>query len=142
MKLEDKIQLIKDNKDSAIGAIEAYLDSIYNLTDKYFDQEVVDGEIKKTLKEGLAKDEKAESYVLDLSKDSDIYENIRKKLTSDDFNLSLSEIARIGLAYTFISLSIEKQIQTLKEAQKKALILIEKINSNLNTESIDFSEEV
>ena len=34
-----KIELIKKYKKTAIAALNSYLDSMYNLTDKYFDKE-------------------------------------------------------------------------------------------------------
>ena len=38
MTLEEKNELIKEFQEPAIAALERYLDSIYNLTDEYFNE--------------------------------------------------------------------------------------------------------
>lgn len=123
--MEEKIKCIQENKDSAIAALNTYLDSIYNLTDKYFNREIVDGKTVSTLKEGLTPDEKAEKYILELENDAKEYESVRAKISSDDFNLSLAEIARVGLAYVYVGLLFEKQLVAIKEAQTKTLKIID-----------------
>lgn len=131
--MEEKIQCIKDNKDAAIAALDAYLDSIYNLTDKYFDEVPKDDNtgVERVLKAELTPDDKAENYIKELDNDARDYEKVREKLKEDDFNLSLSEIARIGLAFVFVGLTFEKQIKAIKEAQEKTLTIINTLNANL-----------
>ena len=38
--LTQKINYIKENKEAAIAALTSYLDSIYNLTDEFFDNKI------------------------------------------------------------------------------------------------------
>lgn len=142
MSIESKIEVIKAEKESAIQALTLYLDSIYNMTDKFFDIRVKeDGKgIERVLKEGLEPDAKVEGFIKELNSDATEYESIRGKLQSDDFNLSLTEIARIGLAFTYSGIVIQKQIET----SQKALGSIKKIIDSLmdgETQKVDFSQK-
>nr|DAD58778.1 MAG TPA: hypothetical protein [Caudoviricetes sp.] len=40
MSIETKIEKIKAEKESAIEALNLYLDSIYNMTDRFFDNQI------------------------------------------------------------------------------------------------------
>ncbi len=142
MSIESKIEVIKAEKESAIQALTLYLDSIYNMTDKFFDIRVKeDGKgTERVLKEGLEPDAKVEGFIKELNSDATEYESIRGKLQSDDFNLSLTEIARIGLAFTYSGIVIQKQIET----SQKALGSIKKIIDSLmdgETQKVDFSQK-
>ena len=144
MSIESKIEVIKAEKESAIQALTLYLDSIYNMTDKFFDNQIqeVDGEQKivRVLKEGLEPDAKIESFVKELNSDAAEYESIRGKLQSDDFNLSLTEIARIGLAFTFSGITIQKQIETGKKALGSIKTIIDSLMDG-ETQKVDFSQK-
>jgi hypothetical protein len=124
MTLIDKINIIKENKESAIKALNAYLDSIYNLTDQYFDNE-------NNLKEGLTHDENLEKFIKETRQDADKFEKVRRKLIDNDFDLSATEIARVGLAYVFISTSWDKQITNLQKAKEEVTNIIEKLMSGV-----------
>ena len=145
MSIETKIEKIKAEKESAIEALNLYLDSIYNMTDKFFDNQlqVVDGEKKvvRVLKEGLEPDEKIEGFVKELNSDASAYENVRGKLLSDDFNLSLTEIARIGLAFTFAGIVIQKRVEESQKAFAQIKTTIEVLMEG-ETQNVDFSKEV
>lgn len=134
MTIEEKTNIIKENKDAAVAALNSYLDSIYNMVDKFFDK---DG----NLKEGLTHDEKIEKMVLDYKKDSIKYEKVRAKLIANDFNLSLFEINLVGLAFLFVTIRFEKQIKTLKEAQKASKTITNQLIDK-ESKTIDFSQEV
>lgn len=109
-----KIELIQQNVESAIAALTLYLDGIYNMTDEFFDSSVnEDGQVIRTLKENLQKDEKTESFILDLNKDAEAFEKVRTKLQNKDFELSTIELARIGLGFLYVKVYNEKQIKTL-----------------------------
>ena len=88
MSIESKIEKIKAEKESAIDALTLYLDSIYNMTDRFFDIKIKeDGGIERVLKEGLEPDMKIEKFIMELNNDASEYEKIREKLKADDFNL-------------------------------------------------------
>lgn len=145
MSIEIKIEKIKAEKESAIEALNLYLDSIYNMTDKFFDNQIqeIDGEKKvvRVLKEGLEPDEKIEGFVKELNSDASAYENVRGKLLSDDFNLSLTEIARIGLAFTFAGIVIQKRVEESQKALAQIKTTIEVLMEG-ETQNVDFSKEV
>lgn len=145
MSIETKIEKIKAEKESAIEALNLYLDSIYNMTDRFFDNQIqeVDGEKKvvRVLKEGLEPDEKIEGFVKELNSDASAYENVRGKLLSDDFNLSLTEIARIGLAFTFAGIVIQKRAEESQKALAQIKTTIEVLMEG-ETQNVDFSKEV
>lgn len=145
MSIETKIEKIKAEKESAIEALNLYLDSIYNMTDRFFDNQIqeVDGEKKvvRVLKEGLEPDEKIEGFVKELNSDASAYENVRGKLLSDDFNLSLTEIARIGLAFTFAGIVIQKRVEESQKALAQIKTTIEVLMEG-ETQNVDFSKEV
>jgi predicted nucleic acid-binding Zn-ribbon protein len=88
MSIESKIEKIKAEKESAIDALTLYLDSIYNMTDRFFDIKIKeDGSTERVLKEGLEPDMKIEKFIMELNNDASEYEKIRGKLKNDDFNL-------------------------------------------------------
>ena len=145
MSIETKIEKIKAEKESAIEALNLYLDSIYNMTDRFFDNQIqeVDGEKKvvRVLKEGLEPDEKIEGFVKELNSDASAYEKVRGKLLSDDFNLSLTEIARIGLAFTFAGIVIQKRVEESQKALAQIKATIDVLMEG-ETQNVDFSKEV
>lgn len=145
MSIETKIEKIKAEKESAIEALNLYLDSIYNMTDKFFDNQIqeVDGEKKvvRVLKEGLEPDKKVEGFIKELNSDASAYEKVRGKLLSDDFNLSLTEIARIGLAFTFAGIVIQKRVEESQKALAQIKATIDVLMEG-ETQNVDFSKEV
>lgn len=144
MSIETKIEKIKAEKESAVEALNLYLDSIYNMTDKFFDNQIqeVDGEEKvvRVLKEGLEPDPKIEGFVKELNDDASAYEKVRGKLLSDDFNLSLTEIARIGLAFTFAGIVIQKRVEEGQKALAQIKTTIDVLMEG-DTQNVDFSKE-
>lgn len=145
MSIETKIEKIKAEKESAIEALNLYLDSIYNMTDRFFDNQIqeVDGEKKvvRVLKEGLEPDKKVEGFIKELNSDASAYEKVRGKLLSDDFNLSLTEIARIGLAFTFAGIVIQKRVEESQKALAQIKATIDVLMEG-ETQNVDFSKEV
>jgi len=108
----EKINLIRDNRDAAIAALNVYLDKIYKLTDDYFE----DGK----LKEGLSSDAKLEKFILELRDDATKFESVRKKLIDDDFNLSLEEVNYVALGFVYMAESWQSQIKNLTFAVEQA----------------------
>lgn len=123
MTLNEKIELIKEFKEPAIAALNNYLDLIYDLNEKYFDEE-------GSLKEGLKRNEKIEKFIKDLKDDSAVkYEAIRHKLIKDDFNLSLFEVNLIASVFIYVKEVWIKDIKKLEGAVKEAEGVIEKLLS-------------
>ena len=108
----EKINLIRDNRDAAIAALNVYLDKIYKLTDDYFE----DGK----LKEGLSSDAKLEKFILELRDDATKFESVRRKLVDNDFNLSLEEVNYVALGFVYMAESWQSQIKNLTLAVEQA----------------------
>ena len=101
-----KIELIKQYKETAIAALNSYLDSMYNLTDKYFDKE---GKMLPLPE----RNEKVESFIKEVRADTQKYENVRRKLIDENFDLSLYEINLIALSFNFTIETMKKQVENL-----------------------------
>ena len=108
----EKINLIRDNRDAAIAALNVYLDKIYKLTEDYFE----DGK----LKEGLSSDAKLERFILELRDDATKFESVRRKLIDNDFNLSLEEVNYVALGFVYMAESWQSQIKNLTLAVEQA----------------------
>lgn len=123
--MEEKIQIIKENRDAAIAALNSYLDKIYGLTDQYFTS---DGK----LKEGLTKDEKLEKFLLELREDASKYESVRRKIIDEDYNLSLIDINHVALAFTYVSATWQTMIKNLTKAIEETKPIISKLMEDKN----------
>ncbi len=123
--MEEKIQLIKENKDAAIAALNSYLDKIYNLTDQYFTED-------NQLKEGLTKDEKLEKFLIELKNDASKYESVRRKLIDENYDLSLKEINYVALAFTYVSATWQTMIKNLTKAIEETKLIVSKLMEKKN----------
>ena len=123
--MEEKIQIIKENRDAAIAALNSYLDKIYGLTDQYFTSDGI-------LKEGLTKDEKLEKFLLELKEDASKYESVRRKIIDEDYNLSLIDINHVALAFTYVSTTWQTMIKNLTKAIEEAKPIISKLMEDKN----------
>lgn len=123
--MEEKIQLIKENKDAAVAALNSYLDKIYNLTDQYFTKD-------NQLKEGLTKDEKLEKFLIELRNDASKYESVRRKLIDENYNLSLKEINYVALAFTYVSATWQTMIKNLTKAIEETKPIVSKLMEKKN----------
>lgn len=112
----EKINLIRDNREDAIAALNVYLDKIYTLTDDYFEN--------GRLKEGLTPNAKLEKFILELRADADKFESVRRKLINNDFNLSLEEVNYVALGFVYIAESWQSQIKNLTLAVEQAQTII------------------
>lgn len=101
-----KIELIKKYKETAIAALNSYLDSMYNLTDKYFDKE---GKMLPLPE----RNEKVESFIQEVRADTQKYESVRRKLIDENFDLSLYEINLVALSFNFTIETMKKQVENL-----------------------------
>lgn len=103
-----KIDLIKNYRKSAIAALNSYLDSMYNLTDKYFDKE---GKMLPLPE----KNEKVENFINEIRTDTQKYESVRRKLIDENFDLSLYEINLVALSLLFTTETMKKQVNNLTQ---------------------------
>ena len=122
MTVEQKIEIVKEFNEAAIAALNSYLDSLYNMTDEYFDE-------KGNLIEGLTPDKKVETFIKSLRDESVKFENVRRKLINKDFKLSLYEINLIAAAFVFVSGVWEKDITKLQKAKEEADKVIKNLTS-------------
>ena len=123
--MEEKIQLIKENKDAAVAALNSYLDKIYDLTDKYFTED-------NQLKEGLTKDEKLEKFLMELKNDVSKYESVRRKLLDENYDLSLKEINYVALAFAYVSATWQTMIKNLTKAIEETKLIVSKLMEKKN----------
>ena len=123
--MEEKIQLIKENKDAAVAALNSYLDKIYTLTDQYFTKD-------NKLKEGLTKDEKLEKFLIELRNDASKYESVRRKLIDENYDLSLKEINYVALAFTYVSATWQTMIKNLTKAIEETKLIVSKLMEKKN----------
>ena len=123
--MEEKIQLIKENKDAAVAALNSYLDKIYTLTDQYFTED-------NQLKEGLTKDEKLEKFLIELKNDASKYESVRRKLIDENYDLSLKEINYVALAFTYVSATWQTMIKNLTKAIEETKLIVSKLMKKKN----------
>lgn len=123
--MEEKIQLIKENKDAAVAALNSYLDKIYTLTDQYFTKD-------NQLKEGLTKDEKLEKFLIELRNDASKYESVRRKLIDENYDLSLKEINYVALAFTYVSATWQTMIKNLTKAIEETKPIVSKLMEKKN----------
>lgn len=123
--MEEKIQLIKENKDAAVAALNSYLDRIYNLTNQYFTED-------NQLKEGLTKDEKLEKFLIELKNDASKYESVRRKLIDENYDLSLKEINYVALAFTYVSATWQTMIKNLTKAIEETKPIVSKLMEKKN----------
>lgn len=123
--MEEKIQIIKENRDAAIAALNSYLDKIYNLTNQYFTED-------NQLKGGLTKDEKLEKFLMELRNDASKYESVRRKLLDENYDLSLKEINYVALAFTYVSATWQTMIKNLTKAIEETKPIVSKLMEKKN----------
>ena len=125
MTLEEKREIIIKNKDPALAALESVSDRIYDLTDDLLNEQ---GKLM-TAKIG---NYKVEQFATELRNDAEKYEKVRAKLLNSDFNLSISEINYVALAFYFCSEKLHAQIADMEKAASLAEDLREKLMSKEN----------
>ena len=109
MSLNKKLFAVQQNRGAAIAALDSYLDYIYDLHDKFFEE-------NDQLKEGLVHDQRAEDLITSSKNNANKFESVRRKLLDNDFNLSLLEINYIGLAFFFTSSRMRARVKELETA--------------------------
>lgn len=131
--MEEKIEVIKENKDIAIAALNAYIDQIHNLTDDFFEGDALKGGL-------FNDDENLEKFVLSTKEDGEKLESVRAKLIANDFNLSLAEIARVGLSFYYCQIRMTNEIKLLTQTKSKMEELVSILMKGKSSE-VDFSQK-
>lgn len=121
MELTSKQKIIKEHKEDFTAALNAYLDKMYQLTDSYLED--------NERKEFLTPDEKVENFVKELIEDEKKYEDVRRKILDNDFNLSVIEIQYAALAMAYCIIRFDKHIEEVEIAKKNAIELYKQIET-------------
>lgn len=123
MTLEEKIEVIKQNKDACIAALESVIDTLLNVTDPVW-QVDKDGNLDLGLK-----DKKALAMAIQLREDVNKYDPIRLKLKADNFDLDKLEIVYISIAFFFCGERARQQIAAMEKAKELSDTLYVVLNS-------------
>lgn len=121
MELTSKQKIIEEHKEDFTAALNAYLDKMYQLTDSYLED--------NERKEFLTPDEKVENFVKELIEDEKKYEDVRRKILDNDFNLSVIEIQYAALAMAYCIIRFDKHIEEVEIAKKNAIDLYKQIET-------------
>lgn len=108
--LEEKREIITNNKDPSIAAINAVLDTYYEILSPITSK---DG---KVFNLSAIKDDKARDFVVNLKKDIDKFEKVRHNIINEK-ELTEVDIAYIGVAYLFNSIKLRQQIEACIKAK-------------------------
>lgn len=133
MTLEEKRDVISKNKDPAIAALTAVIDTLYNVTDPVVNN-------KDNVKTAMFKNRKAEDIAVTLKQDIEKYEPIRLKLQKNDFNLSAREIAYVNLAFFFCSERAKNQIESMTKAKELCDTICGLLSSQDETQPVSEEE--
>lgn len=122
MNLQEKQELVKSHKDESIAALDKYLDCLYNTTNKFLTD-------KGELNEALFDSEKVTNFVKELIEDEEKYENVRRKIIDNDFNLSLTEVNLVALSFVFVDTRLKNYIESFQKVRKEISPLITQLMS-------------
>lgn len=123
MTLEEKRELIVQNRDPTIAAITSVIDTHYNLLAPVSDNGVIN--------ENKFNDKKSLNFAKGLQIDVAKYEDVLMKVKKNE-ELSAKDIAYIGICYDFCAKRAEVQIITMEKAKVLCTDLAEKLSSNVN----------
>jgi translation elongation factor EF-Ts len=114
--------LVKSHKDESIAALDKYLDCLYNTTNKFLTD-------KGELNEALFDSEKVANFVKELIEDEGKYENVRRKIIDNDFNLSLTEVNLVALSFVFVDTRLKNYIKSFQKVREEISPLITQLTS-------------
>lgn len=134
MTQQEKIEIIKAEKELIIASLNAYLDTTYDMIEQFLNKD-------NSLKDGLNPEKKVVDFLKSTREDCKKFEAVRAKIIAEDFNLSLAEIARASLGLVFAKTRFEKEIEFLQEAKEKTDTILEKLLEGQEIQDIDFSQE-
>ena len=111
--IDTKIELIKENSEAALVALDSQIETTKKLIENKALLEIDDNsyeEVEASLRKDLASEE-----------------NVRDKIAKNDFNLSLFEINIVALAFFYQEKVFEKQKQTLETLISKTNTLFQQL---------------
>lgn len=117
-----KNELIKEYQNVIVTAFNSYLDTVYEISDNYFDPDT------KELKENYTKNKKLENFLKEVQKQAERYEEVRKKVLNSE-DLTLLEVNECVGVILYI---IETWNQQIKELEKSKAAL-EKLAQTLTS---------
>ena len=121
---KEKLELVKILKGAIETSLNLYLDKIYNLTDKYFDE-------NGDLKSGLTPDLKLEKMLKSTRRDASNYEKVRRKIIDSDYeSLTLVDINYIALSLIYQKESMNQAILDLNKTQEQLVDIIKVLTDN------------
>lgn len=129
MDLLKNVEVIKNNKDVVIAAMDAYLDTALNILEHVSDEEGNLIEEKVNLLE-----EESRKFVTGLHGDIKNYDETRIKIKTDKFNqLEFSDICYVIASMQYCSIAAEKSINN----QIKAKLALDAIIKDLASQKVD-----
>lgn len=129
MDLLKNVEVIKNNKDVVIAAMDAYLDTALNILEHVSDEE---GNLIKEKVDLL--EEESRKFVTGLHGDVKKYDETRIKIKTDKFNqLEFSDICYVIASMQYCSIAAEKSINN----QIKAKLALDAIIKDLASQKVD-----
>lgn len=129
MDLLQNIEVIKNNKDIVIAAMDAYLDTALNILEHVSDEKGNLVEEKVNLLE-----EESRKFVTGLHGDVEKYDQTRIKIKTDKFNqLEFSDVCYVIASMQYCSIAAEKSINN----QIKAKLALDAIIKDLASQKVD-----
>ena len=129
MDLLQNIEIIKNNKDIVVAAMDAYLDTALNILEHVSDEKGNLIEEKVNLLE-----EESRKFVTGLHGDVEKYDQTRIKIKTDKFNqLEFSDVCYVIASMQYCSIAAEKSINN----QIKAKLALDAIIKDLASQKVD-----
>lgn len=129
MDLLKNVEVIKNNKDIVIAAMDAYLDTALNILEHVSDEE---GNLIKEKVDLL--EEESRKFVTGLHGDIKKYDETRIKIKTDKFNqLEFSDVCYVIASMQYCSIAAEKSINN----QIKAKLALDAIIKDLASQKVD-----
>lgn len=129
MDLLKNVEVIKNNKDIVIAAMDAYLDTALNILEHVSDEE---GNLIKEKVDLL--EEESRKFVTGLYGDVKKYDETRIKIKTDKFNqLEFSDVCYVIASMQYCSIAAEKSINN----QIKAKLALDAIIKDLASQKVD-----
>ena len=129
MDLLQNIEIIKNNKDIVVAAMDAYLDTALNILEHVSDEKGNLVEEKVNLLE-----EESRKFVTGLHGDVEKYDQTRIKIKTDKFNqLEFSDVCYVIASIQYCSIAAEKSINN----QIKAKLALDAIIKDLASQKVD-----